>query len=57
MSKCQEYHMVFPHQYKTPHHQSSHNKRSVNIFDIILERISREYIISEVSLYGDETNI
>lgn len=49
MSKYLEYHMVFLHQCKTPHHQSSHNKRSVNIFDIILERYSRQNIILEVS--------
>ena len=36
---------------------TSHDKRSVNIFDIILERISRKNIISEVSFYGDKNNI
>lgn len=54
MSKYLEYHMVCLHQCKTPHHQSSHDKRSENIFDIILRRISRKNIISEVSFYGDK---
>ena len=49
--------MGFLCQYSVYPHQSSHNKMSVNIFDIILERISREYIISEVSFYGDKTKI
>ena len=33
------------------------NKRSVNILDIILERVFRKNIILEVSFYEDQTNI
>ena len=41
--------MGFFHQYNLLYCQPSHNKRSVNIFDIILERYSRQNIILEVS--------
>ena len=49
MSKYQVCHMVFLRRYRISHPLSSHNKRSVNIFDIILERYSRQNIILEVS--------